>query len=525
MKLLIIDDEAGSREVIKILINLNTIGFDEILEADNGRSGMAMIEKHKPDVIITDMKMPEMDGISLLEALDKSSEKFRIIVISGFSDFEYTRAAIRTKVIDYILKPVKKEELIVILKKAMKDINADTIRKPDKNELKLLTDFFSDNQANDNVLTKDLIESYLDQEENDGDNNYLILIIKIINMDEIKDAFFNGYQELLIYSVEENIRSFYSNRTIVIPNEKKREILVIASANDKVFNSEKEAILLDAKKLLELLQVSYKMDCITIIYHCFISKKDLIPAYRGLKQTLRNYNLLDHNKIRIQNESYSDSIIGNYSMGDKSAFANILFNYDSRQAEQYIEDIFRNIYLQGNITINDLNFLCIEFLNIISGCVSEKGLDAGELFNRIQKEGSIVRHSGSLTEIKAWMLMCCKYTIELLYKARLESCSSVLKDILKYVDTYYYEMIDLDLLSKKFFLSKGHISRLFKYELNENFVEYRTKVRLYKAEELMKDSALTLQYISDAVGFSDVSYFSKSFKKQYGISPEEYRNR
>jgi len=125
MKALIIDDEFTARGSIKLMVNFIELGFDTVLEADNGKTGLELIRQEKPDLILMDMKMPGMDGVGLLTVLERLEERFKIIVISGFSDFEYTKVAIRSKVIDYILKPIKKEELTAAINKALQEIQAE----------------------------------------------------------------------------------------------------------------------------------------------------------------------------------------------------------------------------------------------------------------------------------------------------------------------------------------------------------------------------------------------------------------
>lgn len=526
MKLLIIDDEAGTREVIKIIVNLNMIGFDEILEADNARIGLDLINKNKPDVIITDMKMPEMDGVSLLETLEDSDEKFRIIVISGFADYEYTRAAIKTKVIDYLLKPIKREELILSLKKAIKDIKDASIPKLEKNELKLISDYFFDNIKNENMLSKDVIESYLvNLDTMECNDSFSLSIVKIINLDEIKNASFNGYQELLFYNIEESLRKIISPNIILVPFEDQKELLILRQIAHVDFNSYKLDFLNTMKEFVHLLNTTLGMECIAILYSGIIKREYILNAYRRLKQTLRNLNLLDSKRVFVQDKGHFEKKIGQYSFSRKSDdFKDALEKCDEERSKNIITDVFDEIYQNDIVSINDLNILSIEFLNIISNCISNLGLNINELYEKIGRHTEFLKHSGSLNEIMNWMIKCVEYSIQYISRAKKESCSKVLRDIIKYMDAYYYETIDLDLLSKKFFLSKGHISRLFKNELNENFVEYKTKIRLCKAAELLKEKEQTLQYISELVGFSDVSYFSKSFKKQFGISPEEYRN-
>ena len=124
-KVLIIDDVALVRDAIKLLGQWELFGITEILEAGNAEEGMKLIYQEKPELIITDMKMPVMDGTALLTRLDEEQIKSKVIVISGYSDFKYTRLAIQSKVIDYILKPIDPQDLNNSIAAAMAEIEKD----------------------------------------------------------------------------------------------------------------------------------------------------------------------------------------------------------------------------------------------------------------------------------------------------------------------------------------------------------------------------------------------------------------
>ena len=133
-KTVIIDDIVLVRDAIKLLGQWDLFGISQIFEAGNAQDGLDIILRENPDLIITDMKMPVMDGVQLLKKLDEEHIKSKVIIISGFSDFKYTRLAIQSKVIDYILKPIDPQDLNNALSAAITEIEKENPSKDVKSE-------------------------------------------------------------------------------------------------------------------------------------------------------------------------------------------------------------------------------------------------------------------------------------------------------------------------------------------------------------------------------------------------------
>ncbi|GJM83305.1 hypothetical protein HMSSN139_58010 [Paenibacillus sp. HMSSN-139] len=123
-KVLIIDDEEPLREAIRILGNWQDLEVDEIWEATDGKAGLKLLEQHKPDIVMVDMKMPELNGVEFLRIVEQEYPELLTIVISGYNDFEFTRQAIHARVVDYLLKPVNRQDLNQALRKAVDVLKA-----------------------------------------------------------------------------------------------------------------------------------------------------------------------------------------------------------------------------------------------------------------------------------------------------------------------------------------------------------------------------------------------------------------
>lgn len=219
-----------------------------------------------------------------------------------------------------------------------------------------------------------------------------------------------------------------------------------------------------------------------------------------------------------------NSVIGRYSFSHKEEIMlNALKYGDEETIKLAIESLFQEIFQNGRISISELELLCLEFITIMNKGLGAFGLNCSLALEGNEQVLGFIKYTGNIEQIRQWMFFFVDSLIAKVITLKKEIGGTAFNDILKYIDTYYYEKIDLELLSKKFFFSREYISKQFKKNLGENFVEYITRLRLGKAKELLYDDSLKLQNISCMTGFNDLSYFSKVFKKQYGLSPTEYR--
>lgn len=531
MKLLIIDDETSARDIIKMMCDFPAFGFEQILEAGNGKAALDLIDTYKPELILTDMKMPEMDGVSLLNRLEGMQGNFRVVVISGYADYEYTRVAIKTKVVDYILKPIKKAELMAAIGKALRECHEHASAHHGEANAPLPRDPVQEILLG--ARKKDITRADMDQYL--GDIGYLdehaafcLVLIKIINFDRIRKTVFSGYAELMLYSMEEAVTGFFSEldgAVHTLPFDKSNEFLVMIRSHRNDAGETKGRLAETAECLIGVLEGKFSLQCIAAFREEPVRKPHIHAAVKRMSQTLYQYNLLSGSgTVRCtKNMSYDE--LGKYSFADHSKeLASALRNGDGKSMKGIISEIFDEIRRARVVCAGDLDLLCIELLRIAQNTLETYNLDVANVLRAKSELDDFQNHSGDMEGVREWMLSFADACIAGLSIARKDACSKVLQDILKYVDTYYYEKIDLELLSEKFYLSPGYISRLFKKELDENFIVYLNRIRMDKAAEMLRDSDSKLLNVSEMAGYADVSYFSRSFKKKFGVAPEEYRS-
>lgn len=343
MRLLIIDDEMWSREVVKKLIHFNEHSITLVGEADNGLEGLKMIEQLQPDIVITDMKMPGLDGLELLKKLIKFPN-IKTIVMSGFDDYDYLRQAIHSKAVEYLLKPIKEEDINAAIERCIDELSLQS----------------------EKVLTSNRIFS------DDHDHNEYLRLIRKLQMVIIKK------QPELVNSTLSEVIKF----------------------KNIVKNTE------------------------------MISK---------LKENLLN---------QLQQYLYQQNM--DYSF----------------------------------VTSNQINLTLEDMIDQIS-----------PIFLKVLEDIRLPR----------------------------QKVSSDISNIKNFIDQHYMYPISLDDVSDAFYLSKEHVSRLFRKTYNESVTQYILKKKMDSAADLILTSQLSYRQIAYQLGFEDISYFYKQFKKIFNCTPGEYK--
>ncbi|MBW4079874.1 response regulator [Paenibacillus sp. S150] len=508
MRLLIIDDERSARETAKMLVDFEALGFQEILEAGNGEEALAIIHQRKPELIITDMKMPRLDGIGLLDVLNQMNERFKVIVISGYSDFEYTKIAIRSKVVDYLLKPIKQEELLAALKKGIEEMHSDPPGPHSEPPgmlpgISVHSSLLYGNSDESSVIFENLVKDM---------DRYALVLIKPVNFHEVELTRYNGIPDLLFYNMDNIIREeigIHPDKVKIKPLNETRELIVSINVSAAGQGRNIDNLTASLEGIEGAIRSKTGLICLMIASLEHQSHAATLE-FKRMRHVLKNSNLLAETKIYLASTGGRSREMGRYSFQKKEeGVLNSLKYGDEGPIKQAIESLFKEILQHGRVSIGELELLCIEFITMMN-----KGLSAlGLALEGNEQVLEFIKYTGDTEQIKQWMLQLADSVTAKVFTLKKEIGGAAFSNILKYIDTYYYEKIDLELLSKKFFFSREYISKQFKKNTGENFVEYITRLRLEKAKELLQDDSLKLQNISGMTGFNDLSYFSKVFKK------------
>lgn len=538
MKALLVDDEKHVRDAVRLLVDWKRYGVEMILEAPNGQAAIELINLEKPEIIVTDMMMPQMNGVELLEWIHTHTPTSKTIVISGHDDFSLLRHTVKYGGMDYILKPIDADQLKEAVNKAVETWRKEELERTTSRERNIemnqLRPVYWDKQLTKLISEPAYYEAIADQlhKEIGLERNVASCRIAILSMDtmerRLKDKFASN-MDLLFFSL------------INICNEFLREQQCGISFRN--WNSDNEIVLLLWKGLPKtisllkrineglLLTLHSRMDFGIGEEHPFPT--GITVSYKEARQSLRQRNLL-HKDAWIHCIAEQD--IGPkkaFRLGDFEERIRLAIRSGSSEQIHAAVQLWMDAAKQLDIvTIEQLDHWWSEY-NVLKRRWAQEFVPHNEDDTSGNKlsieptnliipldENGILSFSLWQQELVRSMLHLSKVLLLHQHKDK-----NVIFEIAKYIENHYHQDLTLQEIANQFYLSREYISRKFKQEFKVNLSDYLEQIRIDKAKMLLLNPHLRITQISDMVGYKDEKYFSKVFKKLAGISPNEFRKR
>lgn len=501
IRTVIIDDEPYLRQYISNCISEQNSNYQVIGEAGNGLDAIALITAEKPDVIFLDIKMPVLDGLQVIERLSKFSNYHPyIIILSGYSEFEYAQKALRFNVFDYLLKPLD----LNILKNLLNKIHSLLDEK--KNDIKL------------QCLNALIHHDFLTLSQHDTEmyfSEYHIFHTFYLCFGPYCIYRYNQFSILGTINTEDYLHELFTNSLSktcdfwILNGEHQNEFFIIVS--EKEYDA-----LTDIHKLGSKLyrNIQKKFSYITLI------EKVQIPKFSKIQDSI----------LELKHYAKTYSIFGcsTYFSIEKSEPSTIYTMILSSSEEKKLQHAAEN---------NQYSVL-IEYIKIMLSKCEEKKCTQQVLEHFLKRICQIInqnQYSVSINEKINELLSASKNYVELFQNINeliSELCHNVLsaphihtiEHVKLYIDEHFTEPLSLDILSGKFGFSICYLSTLFKKTYNVSLNEYIIKKRIQKAEQLLISApSLNIKTIAEIVGYTDSYYFSRIFKSTTGKSPSSYR--
>jgi two-component system response regulator YesN len=528
MKALIIDDEKHVREAIRLLVPWEHFGIHEVLEAIDGQAAISLIEAEQPAIIFTDMMMPNMGGVELLEWAAQFAPASKIIVISGHDDFDFVRQTVKFGGMDYLLKPIDENQLLHALTKAINGWNndeearsRDRNRNMEINQLKpvYLDKFFS------TMLSEPCKYTTVQEELQlhfDIDHTVQHALLCVLNLDIVPPFIRKKYAaawDLLFFTLtnicNEILRIRSSGYAFRYWGQENEIVILLWKDMDlaeKVLTEINEGIYLALRTRLSFgigslilfpsqIQLSYRQARKAVHLRNLRHTRNEIAVHTGEKPSSKNAVFFTDYEQRIRYAVQS---------GDKE------------QLHTAFDAWFKAMEQSEVITLEQLNLWMQEFRLAQTMWMNE--VPSQLPLSSQAPLPSVIDDLGAFTlaEWKPYFIQEALVVLNLLAEGPGKNQSSM-QAIAKYVEQFLHEELSLQDISNRFFLSREYISRKFKQEMDENLTDYITRMRVQRAKSLLADSPLKMTQISELVGFQDEKYFSKVFKKWTDCSPNEYR--
>ena len=528
LKVLIADDEFRIGMLIKTLINWDELSLELVDIVNNGEEALRVICDEKPDIVITDIQMPRINGLELIAAVSEKDIDVKFIIISGYKDFDYAHKAIQYGVKSYLLKPIDEIELNNTLIKVCDELSHECMQK-EKEETYAKEITASKNIIKTNIL-KDLLERKIySSKEIESDFNisldaphFRIIDIKLDywdfkNIDKKQDKITVDK----VISIVEKVFSDSISEDLVYADNFLHIYCLLNYSTEKTDNIKDliNQLLIDIEKYL----LGFEMYQVTIGIGPEVS--DFSDISRSVKYAGKAVNSRikrgTGRLIYSDNLTYKDDISFSQRLGNlETEYKNKIKSYSFEEFGKTLNDIFEKITLEDRIDFSwyyeAAEYLTSLFFEQIED-KSEESKKVGEYLS------DIIQHCRSISIMKELLKKHLTEFLERTYKKLEMKSTKPVREAKNYIDSHYNEKITLESISEIVELNPVYFSVLFKKETGMNFSSYLVDIRTEKAKEMLKNSNETIEAIAVMVGYKDVRYFSRLFTKTAGVKPAVFR--
>jgi YesN/AraC family two-component response regulator len=495
--MLICDDERWIREGIRSSIDWSSLGIDTVLTARDGKQAIEIVKAEKPDVVITDIKMPNTNGLEMIDAIKETIDPNRIIVISGFSSFQFAQTALKFGVSDYILKPIDEDALIAAVQKCLTQKNDDEL-------------------IDDKIILAAIDRLHLWLNRINTAVPDASVFLDVFNID-IKD--FPFVQTVVCqqkFSVNKE-----SEKSFLVHNGSAQEpYIVFQSCADQrvgLFFSKHD----DAKDP-SLQNIFFTEGKITAQDFCIgvgsvLLFADAWQSYQQAEDSLMYRLFFPQQEIFFYTEMLNrkEKSIDNFDGFNLSKPVTLLVNRHFARYKNWVNTIFE----MTKANLNSINPK--EWKSFFAALVSQVGqvwkLDTNAI-NEMQNKISAI-----------WNLdILCKELLMLPEKISLHEDPGIKKNFsfaLEYIEKNYSEQISMSQAAEAIGLNPSYFSKMFSECAGISFLKFLTRYRMEKAIVMMKEGSEKIYEIAEKVGYTDYRVFSRNFREYCGVSPTDYRNR
>ena len=541
LKIFLAEDEVVVRETIKRMIPWEELGFELVGEAADGEMALPLLLRQQPDLLITDIKMPFMDGLTLARLAKKEIPGLKVVILSGYDDFNYAKQAIGIGVEDYLLKPITKNALIERLSEIRSRYEHEKTQKEYYEKFQREMQAYEKNSSRDffEALvggSMDMMEVYKRAEKLGLDivaEAYNVLIFTM-NCDEDFSGQRDEYSSWEAESLEllENFFFFFSSAMLFRSNIFSYGVLL--KGQRETIEENTRACVDEIRKILSrqdgrrewFLAVGQSVERLSQI------QKSYHTASRAFSQRyLYDENILYYDEMETmehpggQAETEDNAYLQKVDVNalNPAILQKFLSNGLQEETENFVKDYF---YAIGQEPMESLVFRNYVILNVrfsVISFIKGLGCDTNEMESADTEE--VLAESGKNMESAiAYAKKMISQAIEIRDQNSGNKNRSILKTAVDFIDSHYMdEEISLNTVANVANVSSNHFSALFSQNMGQTFIEYLTSLRMNKAKELLRCTGMRSSEIAGEIGYKDAHYFSYLFKKTQGMTPSDYR--
>ncbi|NOU64368.1 response regulator [Paenibacillus sp. LMG 31461] len=544
-KLILVDDEEDVREGLVRELDWKAIGFEVIEKAENGREALEMVERLQPDVVVTDIMMPFMNGLQLAEEIRERFPTIKIIILTGYDEFEYAQKAINLHIDEYVLKPFSAQELIHSLLKVKGQIQEEVDRRETvqillehfQKSIPMLKDNFLATLINRKLPVEEVYEKAAKYAIDLSGNSFVVAVMSIdgelIPEEEMQKQGGLASSVALKYSDDQALK-YFALLNITAEIADKRCLGLVFMHNDQVVvlsvreTGDREIALQETMNILDEVRQNverYLKFNITVSIGTVMKDVAKIKYSYDDAMLALDYRLILGNNRIICIDDVEKRSVENLRFDDlkEHSLTRCIKVGTNQEIRETIDELFQGI--EGAASVKEYQIYLLEILTCILKAAKDSNLNVDEVFDDNFIPFTEINKFTTLEAAKHWLAELCTSMMNHIVTDRQYSYKKLVGLAKEYTKNHYHEDdITINKVSSYLYISTGYFSSIFKKETKMTFVNYLSHIRIEAAKELLRTTDMKTFEIAEKVGYSDANYFSFSFRKNVGVSPRDYRN-
>ena len=524
IRVMIVDDEPIIRAGLSSVIKWDTMGCEVVAAAENGEEALKLLDTVKPEIIISDIKMPKKDGLELMHELHERKYNCKSILVTGYKEFELAQRAVKYGVREYVLKPVDHEQLTEIVRKLTEEIHTeakilrehDQLREKVRRSLPLLRDKF----LHDLLFRKGTNQLYGIQDRLDYFgiqlNHFTLAVIGVDSYYSITKNWSEDDKLILSYLIVDQLQT--------LADEDEKDI-VICINDDRIFAfmcgiiQKKQQVIDFYTRLSQRVYEQGHFNISVGISNACDAPEQAYYARFEAERCLARCGLLGGSCISCESDLEKSNLKLQVCL-DMDGWINALKNGTNMEVEfQKLMDAVRSMdnTVASRMTVAEVLISSVRAYSVQYG-------DENSLNERFVEAMKDLYTAYTLRDYWEILEKNGQFLQEQVKRHMISRNGKIMEQAKRYMEENSDREVTLDEVADHVFLSKWYFSKLFKKELGKNFNDYMTVLRIERAKRMLREQPTLRNYeVAEKMGFSNVRYFSKLFKSIAGVTPSEYR--
>lgn len=523
---LLVDDEADVLQAMKKKIDWEALGFCLAGTAENGQEALEMAEQLHIDVVMTDIKMPYMDGLTLCKNLKQSYRNMKVIIYSGFDDFEFAREAVHLEAEEYLLKPISAGDMEAAFSKVRKKLDQEY---DEYRNLNRLSEYYRKSlPAMREQLVMGILEGRIAGERARAmmetyeiclDSPFYVVAALYMDVNPREEQ--PQPAQLFTLSLKDMVQDYLKNRTRFFSTAFLDQVIVIFMLDER---EEIDQVLYHLDQICKMGFRVLKSSVTAAVGQICANTDALHTSYEEAVNAMEYRSILGSGQVLYINDiepCSEENILVTEHEFQNLVHAVKLGNRDETNAAiaQIIDSIRKEPISPGQYQL-----LFMELLSELMKIGRAYKLHPNQIFGEHAGSWQELYRMVTVDELEGWLQEVCTNLRHVLRHERRDSAARLTEQAKAYIEEHYKESdLSADSLCRCLNVSAAYFSTIFKREVGMSFVAYLTKIRLEHALELLRTTEDKTYIIASRVGYMEPNYFSYVFKKQYGISPSKYR--